>query len=80
VITELLVLGVGEERPIVHRVLVVRKTAVQAALLIVTDTQKGSGICDRERPKQHGVHQGEDGCSGSDAERKSENSGQRKGG
>ena len=58
------------------RVLVVGKTAVHAALFVVADAQKGRGILNRQRPKQHGVHQGEDGRGGSDAEREGQDGGE----
>ncbi len=68
------VVGVcGEERVIA----VVVPSAIDAAVILVPDSDKGVGVHDRQVMQQDGVDQGEDGRVGADAQRQRQQSGDR---
>jgi hypothetical protein len=76
VIAELLILRVGEQRPVVHRLDVVGKPTVHAALLVVADAQESRWVINGQGTEEHGVHQGKDGRGSANAERQGEDGSQ----
>ena len=80
VVAKLLVLRVGEQRPVIHRLGVLGKTSVPAALFVIAYAQQAGRILDRQRPEEHGVHQGEDGSSSPNAECEGKDGGEDKAG